>query len=128
MQIELKKLKEQPIMSDRKFILRKNALIQMMSGQSYSNANMTDEIAISLIKRNEKYLRFFEKYPENVFDLVNGVTSPPPAPEGEPENTTATELANRHSKAELLKLCEDKGIHHARKTMSKFELAQLITG
>lgn len=68
----IKNYKKTKVMSKKsKFILKKGSqIIQKGSSKSYSNANLTDELAIEFLKKNPNRKVLFAKLPENVDELI----------------------------------------------------------
>ena len=59
--------------STSNFLLKKGGLIVIRgTSKAYSNANLTDEIAIDFIKKNPNRKALFIKLPKNLEDLLNG--------------------------------------------------------
>lgn len=55
------------------FVFKKNHLIYSTKSHShFGAANITDEIAINLLRENRAFLQHFEKYPDNWEALVEG--------------------------------------------------------
>lgn len=62
-------------MSERKFIMNKTSIIDtsMFKKQPrgmFSHANMTDEIAVGLLKISQGYIKFFTQFPKNWQELL----------------------------------------------------------
>ena len=47
-----------------------NSIIHFTGGQVYSNNNLTDEIAITILRKNKAFISRFAKYPENWEELL----------------------------------------------------------
>ena len=60
---------------ERKFLLNKD--IQMHTNNNvYTSVNMTDELAIALLKQDKRRISNFERFPENWVELIEGETKP----------------------------------------------------
>lgn len=51
------------------FLLK--GIIHFNGGEIYSNNNLTDEIAIKILKKNKNYITRFSKFPENWQELLD---------------------------------------------------------
>lgn len=60
--------------TERKFLLKDN-IVQYYPAHHchYTNANLTDEIAIEMLSRSPRMISNFEKYPENYLELIGKV-------------------------------------------------------
>lgn len=66
------KLKKEGIMpKEKKFILLNGVLLHALNGQVFTNANLTDEIAMDALNENANRLDLFAKYPENYKELCD---------------------------------------------------------
>lgn len=80
---ELKDLYQNQLMLNQKtmgqFKLKPNKIIQL-HGQpdAYTNANMTDEKAIEILRLVPSHIKTFEEYPENWQELTTGVKAKTP--------------------------------------------------
>lgn len=66
------KLKKEGIMpKEKKFILLNGVLLHALNGQVFTNANLTDEIAMDALNENANRLDLFAKYPDNYKELCD---------------------------------------------------------
>lgn len=64
------KLKKDGTMpKEKKFILLNGVLLHAFNGQVFTNANLTDEIAMDALNENPNRLDLFSKYPDNYKEL-----------------------------------------------------------
>lgn len=68
------KFKQSMETTERKFLLKDN-IVQYYPAHHchYTNANLTDEIAIEMLSRSPRMISNFEKYPENYLELIGKV-------------------------------------------------------
>jgi len=132
------KLKQTQIMN--KFEIKEGKMIQLHGlNDAYTNANLTDEKAIEILKKFPKAIAFFSKHPDNWQELC-GKDVPneiPGAEENEEiilnneptEGTRADELA-KESDEVLKKLCndlaEEKGLKKVHWKSASEKLIQYI--
>lgn len=64
---KLKKTQTMP--KEKKFILRAGVLLHAFNGEVFTNANLTDEIAMDALNENVKRFDLFAKVPDNWKDL-----------------------------------------------------------
>lgn len=125
-------------------------------GMHITNGNLTDKIAIDLLRLNIKNIKNFEKYPDNYLDLVRGTqlvgeqkkiegfelnengepaeTNQPTVEEEtheEEEETqpvmTVQEMIKKYSKAEMIEMLKQKGISVENDNVNtKKELAETL--
>jgi len=50
-------------------------ILTFTGGEMYSNSNITDEIAIKILKKNKVYINKFSKFPENWEELITEPTT-----------------------------------------------------
>ena len=66
------KLKKEGTMpKEKKFILLNGVLLHALNGQVFTNANLTDEIAMDALNENPNRLDLFAKYPDNYKELCD---------------------------------------------------------
>jgi len=99
LQLEIRKFKNKEIMEKQKenaFIMKPNTIIDMTysTGEVYIPQNMTDKIAVKLLKLNSAYLTRFSKYPKDkVIEIIGEeafakLTTPMAAPGSAPGDVT----------------------------------------
>jgi len=91
MNINPEKLK---IMSSRKFVLNPNALIDRSMASKgpsgmYNASNITDQIAIELLRHHKGYISSFTEFPKDWQEIV--AKTPAPKPEKAPEPVASTD-------------------------------------
>lgn len=67
LEIKIKQMNEQKFKLKKGKVVRNHNLVS-----SYTQANMTDEIAITLLKQSKSYIKLFESYPDNWEAIVAG--------------------------------------------------------
>ena len=94
--------------TERRFLL-KDDIVQYYPAHHchYTNANLTDEIAIEMLSRSPRMISNFEKYPENYSELLSTPEPEPPTEEAaaetelaEPTDEAATEKINKGKKSQ----------------------------
>lgn len=113
---QIKNLKTTEKMDSKKpkFKLKDGTLIFAPDGNGYSEHNITDEIAIELLKVNPNRKTLFAVLPDDWEKLI----------EDEVEKTPFEELVNDNSKAQLIEKAAALGIEDV--SGNKNELAQAI--
>jgi hypothetical protein len=102
-------------MEQQRFKLQEGRKIQMAQlGGVYTPANMTDDIAVSILRINSGFIKLFQEYPANWRELIGGQadskeTQTKSEPEAEPKEPTVSasqDLENLSAK-ELKALCSN---------------------
>ena len=55
---------------EKNFVLKVSSIREFNKSEVYNNDNLTDEVAISYLKKNINRLKQFSKYPENLNELL----------------------------------------------------------
>ena len=97
-----------------KFKLKSGTLLFATNGKGYSEHNITDEIAIELLKKNPNRKTLFAVLPEDWEKLL----------EGEAEKTPLEKLVDGNNKTQLIEKAKALGVEDV--SGNKTELAQAI--
>ena len=127
-------------MSEQKFIMEPGKLIDRsmaskgLSGQ-YTASNMTDEIALQLLKSHKGYIKFFKSFPKNWEELAGKAKFPtapkPKAPaaaasseiqeaEGSTEDNAPADT-NEASHTDIVEINKPSVDHNAKEVISMLE-------
>lgn len=64
-------LRDNKEVKEKDFVLKVDSIREFGSSKTYTNYDLTNEVAISYIKTNINRLKQFSKYPENIEELLN---------------------------------------------------------
>ena len=99
------------LMEEKKFVIKDNTVISTFgTSLSYTNANITDESAIEILRRNPKTIKWFKTFPDDWQELLNPKENSVNEEHEEPEEIDISEVIFEYEELKKLKVPELKKI------------------